>query len=400
MPSSASIDIAVNGMDNASQVLGNVKQKIDGLKATVQNVGKAGKQATSIISAGFGAMNGSISGAVGAARGMTQAMAGMGVAMTTALPVAAGISAALFAIAKVVQANKDRTREAFESQTRALQDMASAAKEANAALEKQVVHRRKLAELQDELDEADAAQRARTKTSAIEEELAAARKALSEAQGVKAMADRAAANAVGKIGTGYWGRTFFGAFDSNKDAEKAAEEARKKSLEAARDIVAQTQRIAELEKQRELAVKGIGKAEKEIADAKEKEAATERKAAETRLQAMEDARRRYDEGVAAIRDRASAQYRSAALASLSGSVQAAIAGAGNMGVVEAARLSAITAGGSLRTSANGYTTSRGAEIRAEARARRREQFQEEVTKLLKDISEKSGFSADDLGIVA
>lgn len=419
MPSSTQIDISVNGHDNASKVLGNVRAQLDGLTQKVSAAGQIGKQATSVASAGFQAMNGTLTGAISGARGMASAIQAMGVAMNTAMPIAAAASAAIagiaYAVGQMRKAQEEAAR-AIEDQNHALLKQADAIESVARARERQLAHERKMIELQRRIDLPD-------KVTMANQDVRIARKALDELETKRKEIERFIEDAEAAMAenvekttrkttvtfesptTGRIMRTEERYAFSQKErdaAQKAIDETTKKLVEERDKLDALNQAIDEQRKE----IVALRVERDRVADA-ERKAAEEQLAAELRKEAeawvkyeeaIESARKTAIGQLAAMAERRDAEILNYAKSTLAQTVSSAAQGAKVMGAGEMGRLGALLSSGILRAGARGYTTSQGDTLREAERQRKTEQYQNDMKKLLQQIAEKAGTTTSELGI--
>lgn len=395
------IEIAVKGVDNASKVLQDVRGQLDGLNRKVVEAGQVGKQATSVVSAGFSALSGSITGAVSGARGMASAIQAMGVAMNTAMPIAAAVSAALFAIKKaydaIQSAREERIRQ-IQQETEAEIRKAKAVEQLYDKYRKVEQHQRKLADLEAEIAGvgADPLQRKQREADAAQkslENMIASKSAIKAEQArLGAEIDRLVKEAEER-----WSQTYLEGtaeqytreeYVLSKKERQARWDAADKLNEERKKLSEKYNQLLDDEEVQRLVVKKTSRELELLGEQTEK----------ARRELVEGIRQQAQAQLEALAQRRDAEIEAFNKSSFARSVSQATFGARSVSMEEVAKVAALQAAGFVRSSATGYTTSQGDAMReAEARAKT-ERYQDEMLALVRAMEQKAGVQAGGLNI--
>lgn len=389
------IEIAVKGVDNASKVLQDVRGQLDGLNRKVVEAGQVGKQATSVVSAGFSALNGSITGAVSGARGMASAIQAMGVAMNTAMPIAAAVSAALFAIKKAydaVQAARQQRIDDIKAETAALTAYLSTARALMAQQEKEARQRGRMTSLFADVAGYGDERKKREEGRALADDLRGKEK-------VSIALQNSIITARNQINDVEWKLDSTLYSDKEKEAIRGRVESLRKAMES--DVAALAGLTDDIEYLR-LQIENNARQQRELAEKRRQKEADEayakiKDAAEEWLK-VEEVAEEAEKQLRALAQRRDAEIEAFNRASFARSVSQATAGARSVSMEEVAKVAALQAAGFVRSSATGYTTSQGDAMReAEARAKT-ERYQEEMLSLVRSMEKKADVQQGGLGL--
>lgn len=277
------IGINIKGNDQASQTIKKVAGELGQLgKATNQGGGLGGLG--KLLDSG--------------AKMATQSLGKLGGALTALGPIGIATGALLAGAIKRYNWEVEQNINAINEQKKALEAMADVARQTNSHIEKRLKLEQQLRDLQDEIDGADAVQKAETKLANTDAEIEAVQKQIEELDGVYRTAMRQAFDFTEsvedvKAGHAVWWET--GTEKANKANLEAAEKAREIAKKAAEEKLAAEQRLRVLAKQRELDETNIGRAKvKAEEDAKKVQEEAQRKEEQERLQLEREAKAAQD----------------------------------------------------------------------------------------------------------
>ncbi len=241
------IGVNIKGSDQATQTI----------KKVAAELGQLGKAANK--SGGLGGFSKLLDSGVKMA---TQSLGQLGGAITSLGPIGIATGALLAGAIKRYNWEVEQNINAINEQKKALEAMADVARETISHIEKRLKLEQELRNLQDEIDGADAVQKAETKLTNTDAEIEAVRKQIEELDGVRKVALRQAGQFTEavedvKMGHAVWWET--GTEKANKANLEAAEKAREVAKKASEEQYAAQQRLQVLLKQRELAEKNIGR---------------------------------------------------------------------------------------------------------------------------------------------
>lgn len=245
------IGITLKGTDQASKTISKVAGQLDSL-------GK--KSASGQLSAGFDKV---IKSGVGQ---LTSGLGQIGGALASLGPAGIAVGTVITAAFKRIRYEIEQNVNAVKDQQKAIESMSAAADKYINSLEKRVAIEKQLRNIQLDIDNADPVDRAISKLDSADSEIATVRAEIERLQGVRDVALRTANEATANIKESVWYDPIGHYIDSapNKANEELAEASRKKAQAAMEKMAELQSRLSVLAKERELA-------EKNIADAVEKQ---------------------------------------------------------------------------------------------------------------------------------
>lgn len=253
---SSTIAVKLQGVDNASQTIEQVKNKLNGLQ------GASGSAAGSMSKAFSNLADQGIKQATSAVGPLAGGLAKLG-------PIGVASSLLLVGAMKRYKYEIEETRKALEDQRRAQQEMADIASKEISNLERKLALRKQLRQLDDDIAGADAVQKAKTSLANIDDEIATVKKELEEAKGIQKFSLRQAGSDLENIENVRWGHAIWwktGTETANEERYKNIEAAQKRSVEYTEKIAVLQDRLKVLAQQRELAEKNITDEQKKQAE--------------------------------------------------------------------------------------------------------------------------------------